>query len=125
MAKSLDDLMKIKGVAACGAWRPTGKDKKLEVLGARGDISEEAGYMASAFCEFDLFTANTQCAIYEQYTKQQKFFPAQSIALRGREYSVMAVQSKNGDHMIGCFMRNSDKPDLWSLSDEMAEVEQF
>jgi len=125
MAKSLDDLIKIKGVAACGAWKPTSKGKKLEVLGARGDITEEAGYMASAFCEFDLFTANTQCAIYEQYTKQQKFFPAQSIALRGKEYSVMAVQAKNGDHMIGCFMRNSDKPDLWSLSDAMAEVEQF
>ena len=125
MAKSLDELMKIKGVAACGAWKPSGRDKRLEILGRRGDIPEQAGYMASAFCEFDLFTANTQCAVYEQYTKHERFFPSEAIAIRGREYSVMAVYSKKGDHMVGVFMRNSDRPDLWSLSDEMMEVEEF
>ncbi len=125
MAKSLDELMKIKGVAACGAWKPSGRDKRLEILGRRGDIPEEAGYMASAFCEFDLFTANTQCAVYEQYTRHEKFFPAEAIAIRGREYSVIAVYSKKGDYMVGAFMRNSDRPDLWSLSEEMMEVEEF
>jgi len=125
MAKSLDELMKIKGVAACGAWKPSERNKRLEILGRKGDIPEEAGYMASAFCEFDLFTANTQCAVYEQYTKHERFFPAEAIAIRGREYSVIAVYSKKGDYMVGAFMRNSDRPDLWSLSEEMMEVEEF
>ena len=125
MAKSLDELMKIKGVAACGAWKPSGRNKRLEILGRKGDIPEEAGFMASAFCEFDLFTANTQCAVYEQYTKHERFFPAEAIAIRGREYSVIAVYSKKGDYMVGAFMRNSDRPDLWSLSEEMMEVEEF
>ena len=125
MAKTLDDLIKIKGVAAYGAWKPTGRNKKMEILGARGDISEESGYMASAFCEFDLFTSTTQCAIYEEYSKQMKFFPPIAAAIRGKEYSVLTVYAKNGDHMIGCFMKNSDRPDLWDLADEMQEVDQF
>ncbi len=123
MAKTLDDLMKIKGVAACGAWRPSSYNKRLEILGSRGDMPEEAGFMASAFCEFDLFTANTQCAIYEQYTRHERFFPAAAIAIRGKEYSVLAVYSKKGNYMVGCFMRNGDEPDLWKLSEEMMEVE--
>ena len=122
MAKTLDDLMKIKGVAACGAWRPTDRNRKIEIIGSRGEIPQEGEYIASAFCELDLFLANSQCAVYEQYTRQEKFFPVTSIAIRGKEFSVMAAYAKEEDYMVGVFMLNSDRPDLWELSDIMKEI---
>jgi len=122
MAKTLADIMKLKGVVACGAWRPSGKNKRPEIIDAIGDIMGESVYMASSFCEFDLFTANTQCAIYEQYTKQQKFFPSTAIAIRGSEYSIVAVYAKGGDYMVGAYVANFARPDLWKLTDEMMDV---
>jgi len=123
MAKKLDDLLRLKGVVGCAAWRPMGKGKKPDIIDAKGEMMEHAVDMASAFCEFDLFTATQQCAVYEQYTKHEKFFPASSIFIKGSEYSVIAVYSKKGDHMVVVFVDNTARPDFWKLTEEMMEVE--
>ena len=123
MARKLDDLLKLEGVVGCAVWRPMGKGKRPDITDAKGEMMEHAVDMASAFCEFDLFTAQQQCAVYERYTKHEHFFPADSIFIRGNEYSVIAVYSKKGDHMVSVFVDNSARPDFWKITDEMMEVE--
>jgi len=122
MAKNLSDLLKLEGVIACGAWKPSGKGKRPEIIDAIGEIMEDSIYMASSFCEFDLFTANTQCAIYEQHSNQKKFFPSNAIAIRGVDLSIVAVHSNHGDFMVGVFLANYAKPDIWKLTEEMMDV---
>jgi len=123
MAKKLDDLLRLEGVVGCAAWRPMGKGKKPDIIDAKGEMMEHAVDMASAFCEFDLFTAQQQCAVYERYTSHEHFFPASAIFIRGNEYSVIAVYSNKGDHMVSVFVDNTAKPDFWKLTEEMMEVE--
>ncbi|RLB11192.1 MAG: hypothetical protein DRG39_04640, partial [Deltaproteobacteria bacterium] len=94
-----------------------------DIIDAKGEMMEHAVDMASAFCEFDLFTATQQCAVYERYTEHERFFPADSIFIRGSEYSVIAVYSKKGDFMVAVFVDNSARPDFWKLTEEMAQVD--
>ena len=122
MANKLSDLLKLEGVIACGAWKPSGTGKRPEIIDAMGEIMEDSVYMASSFCEFDLFTATSQCAIYEQYSNQKKFFPSNAIAIKGAELSIVAVNSNHGDFMVGVFLVNYAKPDLWKLTEEMMDV---
>ncbi len=123
MANKLEDLLKLEGVVGCSAWRPMGKDRRPDIIDAKGEMMEHAVDMASAFCEFDLFTATQQCAVYERYTEHERFFPADSIFIRGSEYSVIAVYSKKGDFMVAVFVDNSARPDFWKLTEEMAQVD--
>ncbi len=123
MASKLEDLLKLEGVVGCAAWRPMGKGRKPDIIDAKGEMMEHAVDMASAFCEFDLFTAAQQCAVYERYTKHRKFFPASSIFIRGNEYSVIAVYSEKGQHMVAVFVDNKAQPDFWKITEEMMEVE--
>jgi len=123
MATRLEDLLKLEGVVGCAAWRPMGRGKRPQIIDAKGEMMEHAVDMASAWCEFDLFTASQQCAIYERYTKHEKFYPADAIFIRGSEYSVIAVYSKKGDHMVSVFVANFAKPDFWKLTEEMMEVD--
>lgn len=123
MTKKLDDILKFEGVVGCAAWRPMGKGKRPDIIDAKGEMMEHAVDMASAFCEFDLFTATQQCSVYERYTGHEKFFPADSIFIRGSEYSVVAVYSKKGEHMVAVFVDNNARPDFWKLTEEMMEVD--
>ncbi len=123
MAKRLKDLLKLEGVVGCAAWRPMGKKKKPDIIDAIGEMMPYAVDMASAFCEFDLFTANQQCAIYETYIRQEKFYPAEAIFIKGSDYSVISVYSKKGDYMVAVFVDNQAHPDFWKLTEEMMEVE--
>ena len=59
---------------------------------------------------------------YMSSIRDRKNFFLLPLLPLGKEFSVMAAYAKEEDYMVGVFMLNSDRPDLWELSDIMKEI---
>ena len=106
---NLDRLIGLKGAISAGEFTPTG-----ELVGYRGDMSEEVAALTAKLCAANSLMGGSQAESFSKISGM-KWLPFHGWAVAAGDYSVCVVGN------IGVFVetRNADFNDIFkTLSDE-------